>query len=158
MKREHSAGGVVLRERAGSYEIALIRPRGRAVWALPKGHPNPGESLEACAAREVGEETGLSVTLDAPLGSIRYVYQFGGVRVLKSVTFFLFRYAEGTIDGLDPAMRTEVELAAWLPLEEAAKKLAYRGEREVLGRALRKLGLALVPSRLSAGGPAVKTP
>jgi ADP-ribose pyrophosphatase YjhB (NUDIX family) len=151
MRREQSAGGVVVREREGTYEVALIRPRGRPVWALPKGHPNPGESLEACAEREVREETGLSTTLEAPLGAIRYVYQFGGVRVLKSVTFFLLRYASGTIDALEPAMRAEVELAAWLPLGPAVKQLAYRGEREVLNRAVKKLGVDLSGSGAASG-------
>src|SRR5690606_42038655 len=43
MRREVSAGGVVLRERDGRYEVAVIRPRGRRLWALPKGHLDDGE-------------------------------------------------------------------------------------------------------------------
>lgn len=139
MKREHSAGGVVVREQNGILEVALIRPQGRAVWALPKGHPNPGESFVVCAQREILEETGITAALEAPLGAIRYIYQFAGVRVLKSVTFFLFRYASGEIDALLPEMRREVERAAWLPLKEAPALLSYKGEREVLIRAIDKL-------------------
>jgi ADP-ribose pyrophosphatase YjhB (NUDIX family) len=88
MRRENSAGGVVIR---GDFEVALIQPQGKMIWALPKGHPNPGESMEACAQREVREETGLTVSLDSSLGDIRYIYQFGGDRILKSVSFFSWR-------------------------------------------------------------------
>ena len=140
MRREHSAGGVVVRQAGGALEVALIRPHGKSVWALPKGHPNPGESFAECATREVREETGLTATLEGSLGEIRYFYQFGGERVLKSVTFFLLRYSAGDIDSLDPAMRVEVEQAAWVPAGDAEKALAYKGEREVLRRALSQLG------------------
>ena len=141
MKREFSAGGVVFR-RAGRDEddsdcqVALIQPRGKHVWALPKGHPNPGESLEACAQREVEEETGLRTELEAPLGEIRYFYQFGKERVLKSVTFFLLRYTAGIIDQLHESMRQEVDTAAWVALAKAERQLAYRGEREMMGKAV----------------------
>jgi ADP-ribose pyrophosphatase YjhB (NUDIX family) len=133
---------VVVRDRDEAVEVALIRPQGKGIWALPKGHPNPGESLTDCAAREVREETGLTATLEAPLGAIRYIYQFAGVRVLKSVTFFLFRYAHGVIDTLEPEMRQEVSTAAWVSIREAAALLAYKGEKEILRRALGKLGIA----------------
>lgn len=36
-------------------------------WGIPKGHINPGETLEECAVREVREETGVDVTLDVRL-------------------------------------------------------------------------------------------
>ena len=145
MKREFSAGGVVFRravrdEGGSDWQVALIQPRGKHVWALPKGHPNPGESLEACAQREVEEETGLRTVLEAPLGEIRYFYQFGRERVLKSVTFFLFQYASGTIDQLHESMRQEVDTAAWVPLGEAERQLAYRGEQEMMGKAVTYLG------------------
>ena len=135
MPREASAGGVVLCERDGALELAVIRPRGRMVWALPKGHVDRGETFDQAAAREVREETGLEVELEAPLGSIEYVYQFRGNKIFKQVHFFLFRCVGGQIDSLDPKMRLEVAEARWIPLADAQQLLAYRGERQVVGRA-----------------------
>jgi len=135
MAREASAGGVVVCNREGGLSLAVIRPRGRTVWALPKGHVDGVETLAEAAAREVFEETGLKVELDAPLGDIQYVYQFRGQRIFKQVHFFLFRCVGGGIDELDPGMRIEVEEARWIPWAEAKKMLAYRGEREVVDRA-----------------------
>lgn len=144
---ECSAGGVVVREIDGALEMAVIRPRGRTLWALPKGHLDPGECAEAAARREIMEETGLTTDLEAPLGDIRYSYTFRGKRIDKQVHFFLFRWNEGpdrgAIDALEPAMRVEVDEARWMPLLEAASRLAYAGERQVAARAVEMLKAAV---------------
>ena len=59
MRREFSAGGVVVRSMRGSLWIAAIRPGGKDVWALPKGLVGSGESPAETAGREVTEETGV---------------------------------------------------------------------------------------------------
>jgi 8-oxo-dGTP pyrophosphatase MutT (NUDIX family) len=136
---EVSAGGIVWREREGRLEVAVIRPRGRTVWALPKGHLDPGETAQIAAVREVLEETGLTASLDEELGTIRYSYQFRGRRISKEVRFFLLRYEAGDIDVLEPRMRVEVDRAQWIALEVLVESLAYRGEKEMAQEALRKL-------------------
>jgi len=72
------------------------------------------------------------------LGDIKYVYvrSWGdGQRVFKIVSFYLLRYQSGSIDDIAPEMRIEVRRASWIPMNEAAKKLAYRGERDIIRRA-----------------------
>jgi 8-oxo-dGTP pyrophosphatase MutT (NUDIX family) len=155
MVREISAGGVVLRKVGEDWNLAVIepqkesslaRPPGKSsqkmVLALPKGLVDAGEKPEQTALREVGEETGLVAAPITKLGDIKYVYvrSWGDQqRVFKIVSFFLLRYQSGEIDNIAPEMRVEVRHALWIPLEEAVRKLAYRGERDMVKRALQYL-------------------
>ena len=136
MKRELSAGGVVLREGEGGIEIATVSPR-EGVFALPKGHPEAGETLEQAATREVREETGLVAEPVERLGDVRYWYSLGGERILKTVAFYLFHYRSGSISDHDD----EVVSAAWLPLGQAPGILSYKGERGIAEKALASTGL-----------------
>jgi 8-oxo-dGTP pyrophosphatase MutT (NUDIX family) len=141
VKREFSAGGVLVRRLQGRWWLAAIRPNGKpeGVWALPKGLIDAGETGSATAVREVAEETGLAVTLVEKLGDVRYVYSRGGERIFKVVSFFLLRYRAGRIGELPPGMELEVAEARWLPLDEAPRLLAYGGEREMAKKAAARL-------------------
>jgi 8-oxo-dGTP pyrophosphatase MutT (NUDIX family) len=136
VEREFSAGGVVVR----GDEVAVIVPKklspeGRRVLALPKGHPDEGETMEEAATREVREETGLEAELIEKLGDVEYWYQRKGRRILKKVTFYLFEYRSGSVEDHDD----EIEEARWMPLEQAARELSFPGEREMVTRALSRL-------------------
>jgi 8-oxo-dGTP pyrophosphatase MutT (NUDIX family) len=127
--REHSYGGVVLR----GDEVLAITPIGkRRITALPKGGANPGETPEETAAREVREETGVVAAVRGPLGDVNYWYRRGGLRVYKTVHFFLCDYVSGSTEDHDH----EVEDARWIPLAEARTTLSYPGERALIERAL----------------------
>ena len=134
MKREFSAGGVVLRRFRGRDFVAAVRPR-EDVLALPKGHPDERESMADAATREVREETGITAELVEKLGDIRYWYSADGERVLKVVSFYLFRYRSGSVRDHDH----EVLSAEWLPLDEASHQLSYRGERDMARAALQRV-------------------
>jgi 8-oxo-dGTP pyrophosphatase MutT (NUDIX family) len=138
-EREFSAGGVVVRKFRGRPYIAAVRVKGGQVLALPKGHIDPGESPAEAATREVREETGLHATLVEKLKDIRYWYERGGKRILKDVSFFLFRYRSGRLSDHDH----EVVSAEWVPLDEAPKLLSYRGEREVAAAAMSRVEHAM---------------
>jgi len=134
MIREFSAGGVVIRNLRGRPHVAVVRVRDE-ILALPKGHPDPGESAPQAAVREVREEAGVSSTVVEKLGDVRYFYQRSGRRIAKVVSFYLLAYEGGEPDEHD----REVEEARWMDLAEAARALTYKGEREMAARALEVL-------------------
>jgi ADP-ribose pyrophosphatase YjhB (NUDIX family) len=157
--REFSAGGVVLKKVRSDWHIAVIEPETRnndpedraninpgtklkpkpLIHALPKGAIDPGERAAQAAAREVLEETGVRVERVTKLTDIKYFYirSWGGrERVFKIVSFYLFKYRSGRLGDIAEAMRIEVRRTHWMPLNEAPKKLSYKGEREVAKLAL----------------------
>jgi 8-oxo-dGTP pyrophosphatase MutT (NUDIX family) len=159
MAREISAGGVVLREINGIWHVALIeaqhvaqiegqkkksepaktmRRRRLGVLSLPKGLVDSGEKAKEAAIREVREETGVRAEVLTKLADIKYVYvrNWGdGERVFKVVSFYLMRYLSGEIDELTSDMRIEVKRALWVPIKNAAQRMAYSSERKVVGKA-----------------------
>jgi 8-oxo-dGTP pyrophosphatase MutT (NUDIX family) len=141
-RREFSAGVVLVRQMQGRTWFAAVRPQGKpeGVWALPKGSIGTGEKAADTALREGFEETGIDGRLVSKLGDIRYVYTQSwnpgrGERVFKIVSFFLARAGRGRIGKLPAGMEIEVAEARWLPLDEAAQLLAYRGERDMAEKA-----------------------
>lgn len=146
MLREFSAGAMVLRHMQNQWWAAVIEP-GREgepedrkhVVALPKGNLDPGEKPEETALREVYEETGLRARPITKLADIKYVYSRkwqDNAKIFKVVSFFLMKYLSGQIGDIKPNMRHEVRRAWWMPLEEAARRLSYPGERQMAKKAL----------------------
>lgn len=76
MARAQSAGTLLYRRAAEGLEVLLVHPSGnynrRAPWGIPKGLPDPDESLEQAARRETLEETGVEPGPLEPLGHIDY--------------------------------------------------------------------------------------
>ena len=157
MVREISAGGVVVRNKDAAWWMAAIelpsgtpastpgpgkrvaRAKSKPVLCLPKGLIDPGEKPLDAALREVREETGITAIPIIKLGDSKYVYvrSWGdGERVFKIVSFYLLRYESGRIDNLADNMRIEVARARWIRLEDAAKLLAYGGEKQMARKAL----------------------
>ncbi|HEY8723966.1 MAG TPA: NUDIX domain-containing protein [Gaiellaceae bacterium] len=146
MRREFSAGGVLVRRLGGRWMVAAIRPAGKppGLWALPKGQIDDGEAAEETALREVAEETGAHGRSLGKLGDVKYVYTWPpkpaeGERIFKVVSFFLVRYGGGRLGDVPEEFRHEVAGAKWLPLEEAPRLLAYGGEQEMARKALERL-------------------
>jgi 8-oxo-dGTP pyrophosphatase MutT (NUDIX family) len=130
----------------GRWWFAAVRPQGKkvGVWALPKGLVDAGEGPAETALREGFEETGVAGRLAAKLGDVRYVYTESweggsGERVFKVVSFFLAHALRGRVGDLPVGMDREVAEARWLPLVDGPRLLAYKGEREMAGKAIETL-------------------
>lgn len=134
-----SAGGVVYRRQNGRLEVVLCGREEPVRWSLAKGTPNPEETLEGTALREVREETGLAVVVEAPIGSINYWFADPqeDVRYHKTVHFYLMVPVGGNTQDHDP----EFEVVQWFGADEALQALTYVNEAEVLRQALALIAL-----------------
>ena len=142
MRREFSAGGVLVRRLRGEWVLAAIRPGGKpeGLWVLPKGQIDEGETGEAAAVREVAEETGVQRASGREARRHPLLVQLGGRAVFKVVSFFLVRYESGRLGDIREEFRHEVADVRWLPLADAPRLLAYRGEREMAATRDRRAG------------------
>jgi 8-oxo-dGTP pyrophosphatase MutT (NUDIX family) len=130
-----SAGGIVVRSIAGVPHLVAgrrhRRERDGSAWTLPKGTPNPAETLEETALREVAEETGLEVRIVAPIDRIEYEFVQGGAKIHKTVHFWLMEPIGGDLARHD----REFAEVRWVPLADAPGLLTFQTERALVERA-----------------------
>ncbi len=127
-----AAGGVVWRRGPSGIEVVLIHRSRYDDWSLPKGKVDPGEDDEQAARREVREESRAIGVLGPELRSTTYVDRNGRD---KTVRYWAMTVADGDV-GPD----NEIDVAEWLPIDEARRRLTYDRDRPVLDSAAAALG------------------
>ena len=132
----HSAGAVLYTVMDGERRYVLVREKNGS-YGLPKGHVEPGESLDQTALREIREETGVTAILHGCEPVMVDEYPIAGGDV-KRVSWFIARYADQT----PIADRTQVLGVLVLPIDAALKTLTYGSTREILRKVELQLGAA----------------
>jgi 8-oxo-dGTP diphosphatase len=120
-----AAGGVLVRDG----RVALVHRPKYDDWSLPKGKLNEGETWEDAAVREVREETGYNVALHDELSSVEYTDPKGRP---KKVRYWLMEPLAGEFQPND-----EVDELQWMTPDEAAERLSYDHDRELVLMAAR---------------------
>jgi 8-oxo-dGTP pyrophosphatase MutT (NUDIX family) len=140
-----AAGAVLWREADGDVEIAVVHRQRYDDWSLPKGKLDRGETIPACAAREVLEETGYSCVLGRFLRQVSYTVRGDA----KTVDYYAAEAVSGSFEAND-----EVDVLRWMSIAEASSLLTYSHDREVLaefGRLPADLLLVLLVRHAKAG-------
>ena len=119
------AGGVVVRRRGAREQILLVTSkRNPDVWVLPKGHVEPGETLQETAVREVLEEAGVAAEVADRIGEVPFTSNDRDI----VVTFFLMRF-------LRQAPASEGRRVRWCSHAEAMTLIRFEATRRIITRA-----------------------
>lgn len=126
MNKEKSYGAVVVKRHLGQWQILLVKHARGGHWSFPKGHQEPGESIEETIHREVEEETGLQVELD-PIYDYVSCYDLPDGRP-KEVFYYLARPKS------DLLIRKEGEIDSigWYSFDEAEEVITYEADKCIL--------------------------
>lgn len=116
------AGCIIFRDG----EVILRRTRA-GEWVFPKGHVEPGESIEEAARREAAEETGLEVELDRLVGYVQF--ELDG-RVHR-VAYFTARVMRELPEWQQHAGQD----AFAIPVEAVRDRLSFANSRELWDKA-----------------------
>ena len=126
---EKSCGAIVFHRFKDGIKVLLVKNHNGKYWSFPKGHMEKGENEHQTAAREIKEETGLSVHFYDNYRQISDYVPFGKIK--KRVVFFLAeaKYANVRIQ------KSEIDLYTWVNFDEAQRMCKYDNDLRVLKKA-----------------------
>ena len=127
-----AAGGLVFNEQN---ELLMIFRRGK--WDLPKGKLDAGETVEACAVREVQEETGLiTIELENLIGKTYHEYFDKWVNENVVKESWWYKMKSSVNEKLIPQMEEDIELIEWVDKKNFKKYLdnSYRNISEIVNK------------------------
>lgn len=119
-----AAGVVAWRDGSDGVEVLLVHRPKYDDWTFPKGKCDKGEGDEACALRELEEETGLAGDLGVELARTDYR---DARRRSKRVRYWALVPTSGEFADND-----EVDKVRWVSPDKAAKRLSYKRDIPVL--------------------------
>ncbi|OGY34483.1 MAG: hypothetical protein A3D99_03235 [Candidatus Andersenbacteria bacterium RIFCSPHIGHO2_12_FULL_45_11] len=155
VRRELSAGGVVVRQERGGWFVALLKTEHRRgpVWVLPKGHVelDRQERIADAAKREAEEEAGVTgLTVREQLGITKFVFQAEEALVKKTVHYFLMVTVNAQ---LQPQAEEGFVEAGWFPIGVAITMLEYDTDQDIVAKAQAILEGKPMPEKKPAHHP-----
>lgn len=126
-----AAGALCWRYIDGKLRVLVIYRGDRADVSLPKGKVDPGETLPQTAVREIREETGIAITLGAPLGTVEYTLPNGREKV---VYYWAAEVSDAAVAASRFTANAEVAALKWVSLKKARAILSYPHDLDVLDR------------------------
>ena len=125
-----AGGGLVYND---SHDILMIFRRGK--WDLPKGKLDKGETIEECALREVGEETGITgLALGHKIVDTWHVYAEKGKNLVKHTTWYQMQSSDKT--KLIPQLEEDIHEVRWVNTGELSPYMqnTYQAIKDVLSK------------------------
>lgn len=131
--QEQAYGIIPLRKLKDHWQVLLVLHTKGNYWGFPKGHHDPGESPKETAARELQEETGLSIDKFLPQPSIHEEYDFvrDGKPIHKKITYFL-----AEIKGEVSLQQAEMQSSQWVDLAQAEGVITFPQSKSILREVL----------------------
>ena len=135
--REPTAGGIVFRRRKDGEVEFLLYQDARERWTIPKGHIEPGETAQAAAIREVGEEAGLhDVESICWLGKVNFRYRRVDKLVLISQQNYLIRVRTSGDEIKKEEWMTDIR---WFSVQDALDKVEYEDIGKLILLGMKKI-------------------
>jgi 8-oxo-dGTP diphosphatase len=136
-----AAGGLVIDDSTKPPRVLLVHRQRYDDWSFPKGKALPGESLAQTALREVSEETGLQCRIISEFASVQYEYRSPKGHARPKIVHYYLMRAEGTDEVGDTPHPdgVEVDKLEWLTPAQAAERLSYEYDRNLLRQLEAKL-------------------
>lgn len=105
--------GVIVRKDGDILQIQRQGSHGAGSWSVPGGHIDFGESVEQCAAREVMEETGVTIKNPRFLGYTNDIFEVEGKH-------YVTLWVEADYDSGEPVITSPRETAfvGWIPVTQ----------------------------------------
>lgn len=123
-----SYGIIPLRRHHDQWQVLLVQ-HGAGHWSFPKGHPEPGEDPQACATRELYEETQLAIQrfLTDRTFTENYVFQDHGRLISKTVTYYV-----AEVEGMAAPQAEELITLGWFSFDEANSTITFPAAKKLL--------------------------
>lgn len=139
MKDVQCYGIIPLKVADGRWHVLLIKHNKGSYWAFPKGHGEAGEDAHQAAARELREETGLSIEryLSEEPVLERYNFVARGEQIHKTVTYFL-----AEVTGPLVLQKEEIMDAKWVDLSLAEGEITFKEGKNICRRTIELLELS----------------
>ncbi len=139
IKKEKSAGGIVVKKIKGKQYIAVIHRLKQNDWTLPKGHVEKGESLETTAIREAKEETNNETTIIDKIDSFTYFVDDdkNNITYERTVYWFLMQSEKDESSSLN----YETDEVRWVEIDDDFSFMNYNNDKSIVEKGIKLIKL-----------------